>query len=511
MLKVRRVLGAAVGAVLLIIGAGVTPAGAEVREGSVTVTSGGYEVTARVVVGDQHNGASEVPVDIYLTHNGTAVSLDNGWVAMYDSAGQQLYLGEPYLSEVSEGHLRATPRRGPDNPIGDYTVSFVAFVYVDGDRGPALVRIGATEIVTFKVRYLSALELTARSSNLPTGAVTTLAGTLGWHSGDDTGEINPVAATGAMVDLSFDPEGSAPRKTVGQAKVSAMGYFRFDTRVTGSGRWYASYAGNEVQHPATDRVTQTARSHVQASHQGTAAGTRYGATAGIRVTTTDVVTTLAPQDVRVDFGMTTFSRFLSTSGMHLDGRRGEGKYPRGRDYWPRHRSIGGGTAGYGIVTMDAMTPPGVYDVGMGGTLFSTCTKPWSDAYATSGSCGNKRQYISDNSITTLTVKRATRTSISASSKSFTGPKTITLKGSVKKLRLVTKTTAGYRLSATTPVKLYWDPAGTAGAQYKKTVYTNTTGVWTTKYRTTASGRWIAVYPGAALSASSRSAVTITVR
>jgi len=79
------------------------------------------------------------------------------------------------------------------------------------------------------------------------------------------------------------------------------------------------------------------------------------------------------------------------------------------------------------------------------------------------------------------------------------------------LRLVTKTTAGYRLSATTPVKLYWDPAGTAGAQYKKTVYTNTTGVWTTKYRTTASGRWIAVYPGAALSASSRSAVTITVR
>ena len=510
MSQVRRALAATVGTTLLITGAGVAPAEADVREGTVTVSSGGYEVTARVVVEDRTTaGSYETPVDIYLEHNGTAVSLNEGWVEITDPAGHDLYTGDGTLVEVEEGHLRALRRLANRAPIGEYTVSFDASVVVEGANGPAEVQIQAADIVAFQVRYLSSMEVTARSGSLPTGAVTTVAGTLGWMSRDSAGDPDPVAATGAVVEIAFDPEGLAPRKSVGTAEVTDTGFFRLNTPVTGSGRWYASYAGNAVQHPAIVRIAQTARPHDLALHQGSSVRTSGSATAGIRVTATDVVTTLEPQVVRVDFGVTTFGVFGSTYGVRLEGRRGEGSYPEGRDFTPPHKFIGEGTAGYITVWMDELTPPGVYDVGAN-ILIGACTESWWAAYPTSGSCGIKDVLINDDTITTLTVKRATRTSISASSESFIGPRWVTLKGSVRKLQLVSKTEAAYRLSPTAPVKLYWDPAGTTGATYKKTVYTNADGAWTAKFPMSASGRWIAEFPGSALNAPSRRTVSITV-
>ncbi len=507
MSKVRRALGATVGAALFISGAGAVSAVAETREGTVTVSSGGYEVTARVVVSDRTVGVSyDTPVDIYVEHDGDSVSLDHGSVVVTDSAGQDLWAGDSGLTEIAEGHYRATPRIQNGTPIGDYTVSFVAFVGVDGARGPVLVRIGATDLVTFKVRYVSELKLVSRSSSLPTGATTTLAGTLMLRTRDAAGNYPRTPATGTLVEIAFDPEGSAARRTVGTAKVTSTGYFRLDTPVTATGIWYASYAGTETQHPVTAKTAQTARPHTHAIHQGSAGRTVNGAAAGIRVTTTDVVTTLTPQVVRVDFGLTTQSSLLSTSGLHLKGRRGEGKYPNGRYFGGTHKTNADSSAGYISVTMDGMTPPGVYDAG-GLLVISSCTRPESS----SGDCGRRQVEINDGTITTLTVKRATKTSISASSTSFTGARTVTLKGSVQKLQPVSATKAGYRASANTPVKLYWDPSGATGPQFKKTVYTNTSGAWTAKYRTSLSGRWIAEYPGAALSASSKSAVTITVK
>lgn len=63
----------------------------------------------------------------------------------------------------------------------------------------------------------------------------------------------------------------------------------------------------------------------------------------------------------------------------------------------------------------------------------------------------------------------------------------------------------------TPVKLYFDPAGSRGPVHKKTVRTNADGVYTTKVGTSISGRWIAKYPGTDLQAPSQRDVTITVR
>ncbi|MFE7504868.1 hypothetical protein [Promicromonospora sp. NPDC057488] len=492
---------------LLITGAGVAPAEAEVHEGTVTASKGSYEVTARVVVSDRSTITPyEVPVDIYLEHNGTAIYFHDGWVQVTDPAGREVYTGDGTPQEVGDGHLRAIRRLGNGAPIGEYKVSFKALVTVYGAHGPSDVPIQATDVVAFQVRYHSAMEATARSGSLPTGAVTTVAGSLRWNSRDSAGDYDPVAATGAVVDIAFDPSGPAPRRVVGSANVSDTGYFRLDSRVTEPGRWYVSYAGNTVQHPASVRISQTARPSDLTVRQGTATRTSGDAKAGIRVTATDVVTTLEPQTVRVDFGVTTYGSVLSTYGVQVEGRRGEGSYPNGRYYAPRNTRMGGGTAGYIAITMDELTPPGVYDVDAG-LVVAACTK----SETASGSCGMKEVPINDDSVTTFTVKRATITTISASSKSLATPQSVTLKGSVRKLQLVSNREAAYRHSPKAPVKLYWDPAGSAAPQYKKTVYTNSKGVWAAKVTTSASGRWVAEFPGTSLHASSSRTVWITVK
>lgn len=511
MSQVRRALGATLGTMLLITGAGVIPAEAEVREGTVTASKGSYEVTARVVVSDRSTITPyEVPVDIYLEHNGTALSFHDGWVELLDPTGREVYAGDGSLREIEDGHLRAVRRLANGAPIGEYTISFRALVTVDGVHGATDVPIRATNVVPFQVRYHSAMEATARSGSLPTGAVTTVAGTLGFISRDSAGDYDPVAATGEAVEIAFDPSGPAARRVVGNVKVSDTGYFRLDTRVTESGNWYASYAGSAVQHPATVRISQTARPHDLAVRQGSSERTSGSATAGIRVTATDVVTTLEPQAVRVDFGVTNFGGILSTYGVHLDGRRGEGAYPNGRDYSPRHKFSGEGTAGYITMTMDELTPPGVYDVGAN-VVIGVCTKSWWEAHPTSGDCGMKDVRIKDATVTTLTVKRASTTTISASSKTLSKPGWVTLKGSVRKLQLVSKREAAYRPAPKASVKLYWDPAGSAPARYKKTVSTNVKGAWTAKFPMSASGKWIAEFPGTSLNAPSSRTVSITVR
>jgi hypothetical protein len=502
---VRRALGATVASMLLIAGAGVAPASAETREGTVTVSSGGYEVTARVVVSDRDTtGSWDMPVDIYLEHDGTAISLDQGWVDVTDPAGNQVGAGDAGLTEVEEGHLRAVPRLQDATLIGDYRVSFTAFVDVQGHAAPALVRVGAVNLVTFQVRHPTVLEANARSGNQPTGTVTTVAGKMGWRVWRDAGYFSSVAATGAVVDIAFDPEGSGPRAKVGTATVSSTGFFHLDTRVTVPGRWYVSYAGSSEQNPETVRITQSARPHTRPVHQGTASRTSGDVTARIRVTATDVVTTLEPQLVRVDFGVTTNGTTGNTYGVRVEGRRGEGSYPNGRDYLPRHSFVGASSAGYITMKMDALTPPGVYDVGAN-VIVGTCTK-WS----LSGSCGWIDLPIKDDTITTLTVKRATITTISASPKVLDEPGWVTLKGSVRKLQLVSNTEAAYRYSAEAPVRLYWDPVGSAAPQYEKTVYTNSRGVWAAKFLTSASGRWVAEFPGTSLNAASSRTVWVAV-
>ncbi|MFD6446685.1 hypothetical protein ACFWEJ_16390 [Promicromonospora sp. NPDC060204] len=228
------------------------------------------------------------------------------------------------------------------------------------------------------------------------------------------------------------------------------------------------------------------------------------------MTVQDVVTRVEPQTVSIDAGiLTPGDPGNYYAGPYIVNRRAEGRYSVGDFYgdpaqemWQTEYS---GTRTY---QMSAVHPAGLYSVYFDGVI-DVETDHW-DADG-NGQLEAVRVDFPGKFVTTLRVRRASSTTIAASATSFTGPKTITLRGAVRKVQLVSRTKAAVRLSPNTPVKLYFDPAGATGPQYKKTVRTNSKGIYTTTYRTSMSGQWIAKYPGTDLQAPSQGAVTITVK
>jgi hypothetical protein len=158
--------------------------------------------------------------------------------------------------------------------------------------------------------------------------------------------------------------------------------------------------------------------------------------------------------------------------------------------------------------MSAVHPAGLYDVYYDGTI-----GVYDDYWDRDGDNVIRPTWIRMpyEPITTIRVRRASTTTITASSTSFTGPRSIELTGSVRKVQLVSPREAANLLAPNTPVTLYFDPAGPRGPFYRKTVRTGSRGIYRTTVSTSTSGQWIAKYPGTGLQAPSQRAVTITVR
>jgi hypothetical protein len=81
---------------------------------------------------------------------------------------------------------------------------------------------------------------------------------------------------------------------------------------------------------------------------------------------------------------------------------------------------------------------------------------------------------------------------------------------VRKVQLVSGGGAADKPAPNTSVKLYFDPAGSAGPTLQKTVTTGTNGTYSTTALTSSSGTWIAKYAGTTLQAPSQATVAITV-
>ena len=313
-------------------------------------------------------------------------------------------------------------------------------------------------------------------------------------------------AAGESVTIYFDPAGSAPREAVATATSNADGWFAKTVRPSTSGTYDIVRPGEDedtVLGPGT--ATFTSRKVTQPVRSVVVSGTKGGHTAKARVIVQDVVTRIEPQTVYVDAGLLTagYPGNLKFSGPFMTNRRAEGRFGAGDVYYSSGefpwRTNYSATRAY---RLSAAHPAGLYDVRFTGEM-AVYTDRWDAAEA--------RVSMPGDVVTAVRVRRASSTTIAASATSFTGPKTITLRGAVRKVQLVSNTKAAIRLSPNTPVKLYFDPAGATGPQYKKTVRTNSKGVYTTTYRTTRSGQWIAKYPGTDLQAPSERAVTITVK
>ncbi|GAA2245345.1 hypothetical protein GCM10010413_56320 [Promicromonospora sukumoe] len=312
----------------------------------------------------------------------------------------------------------------------------------------------------------------------------------------------------ATVDVYFNPKGTAPRRAVDRVVTDEDGWFQRTYRPSTSGT-YDIIAQESGEPRGTKMATFTARSTNETVRSGGISATKNGFTAKMRVTTQDVVTGVEPQTVYLDAGI------LSPGGNtsfdprpYLVTRRAEGQYSAGEFLTP---GWGRWSTRYSAVQtyrMSAVHPAGLYDV-----YYNYKIGHYDDYWDRDGSGTLRNLYVKmpHKPITTIRVRRASTTTISASSTSFTGSRNIELKGSVRKVQLISAAKAANRWAPNTAVKLYFDPAGSAGPVYKKTVRTNSSGVYRTTAKTSKSGKWIAKYVGSSLQAPSERSVTITVR
>ncbi|HEY9263776.1 MAG TPA: hypothetical protein VIQ11_04125, partial [Mycobacterium sp.] len=458
------------------------------------------------------DGAKRMTVQ--MQHNGTSVSLSSANIRVTDPRGEQIYARETAF-ELNGSVWTAVGFELPlGRDLGRYLVSFDAVVVVETETGPVDVRLAGTDVVEFFERMSARLsDLQASPQNLPVGEKVlvsgiALHGTSGW-----------TPLVGEPVQIWFDPKGTAPRVYRGSATPDARGYFEKTLVAPSDGTWQAVVPTSDRYVASTPvDTTQETRVIDRTVRSGSAVKTVGGYSGGLRIIATDVVIGVDPVNARFDVGILGFGGARGSSHMSIKSRRGEGKYPNGMLLspmleWPETLTPDGGSieteaqSDHALVRISPLMPAGVYDVGVDEQRIAICTAvPWMDRLGCKSNA-----VVADRTITTMTVKRASSTTVSASSKTFTGPKTITLSGAVRKVQLVSDIKVENRLSPNTPVKLYFDPAGSAGPVYKKTVKTGSAGTYSTKVGTSISGRWIAEYPGTALQAPSRHAVTITVK
>jgi hypothetical protein len=311
------------------------------------------------------------------------------------------------------------------------------------------------------------------------------------------------------ITIYFDPAGSAPRAAVATVTSDDNGWFAATFRPQTSGTY-------DIIRPGEDWVkgertaTFTSRAAALPVRSVVASDTRSGYTAKARVTVQDVITRVEPQTIHLDAGILTpgYPGNIYDTGPYMTNRRAEGRYGVGEVYSTRQepwRTAYGGTRTY---QLSAVHPAGLYDVSFLGPI--AVTKDQWDADR-DGIIQAVWVPMSGEPITTIRVRRASTTTIAASSTSFTGARNIELHGSVRKVQLVSNSVAENRLAPNTAVKLYFDPAGQAGPVYTKTVHTNSRGAYRTTVMTSRSGTWIAKYVGTSLQAPSKGSVTITVR
>ncbi|MFD6446681.1 hypothetical protein ACFWEJ_16370 [Promicromonospora sp. NPDC060204] len=432
---------------------------------------------------------------------------------MKDPRGEQIYSRETPFEldgEVWKAVGFELPR-GRD--LGRYLVSFDAYVAVETEAGSVEVRVAGTDAVEFFDRMSSGIsDFQVTPQNVPAGEKVLVSG-IALH-----GASGSTPLVGELIQIWFDPKGTAPRVYRGSATSDARGYFEKTLVAPSDGTWRAVVPKSEryLESAPADAAQET-RVINRPVRSGSVVKTVGGYSGGVRVIAPDVVIGLNSVTARFDLGFVGFGGTRSSSHMSIESRRGEGMYPNGAGFSPvlhwQATALPDGSiapesqSDHAEVRISPWMPAGVYDVGINEQRVAICSR-----FQVLGrdSC-KTNAVVADRTITTMTVKRASSTTVSASAKMFTGPKTITLSGAVRKVQLVSNTKVANRLSPNTPVKLYFDPAGSAGPVYKKTVKTGSAGTYSTKVGTSISGRWIAEYPGTALQAPSQHAVTITVR
>lgn len=511
-------LSMALGATLMMTGVAtssmaVTPGGAASPGPSAGQTQtmtrqvADVTVTAKISLPPGSAVQGSVVGTLSITHNGTSAAMRSGRMTMVDPDGREL-LGAQFVASGTTNAWTSTVPLSADAKSGVYQVSVNAEIAVTTDDGVVNVPIRTANPVSVPFRAQRNIPAIWTSpSSAPAGSTISVSGAANIRS-LGTGEYAP--ATGQQVNLYFDPTGDAPETLRANLTTDSRGFFTSRQKPGGSGTWRAEMPLTDSGARAVWTITSSERERTTTLRQGSVSATEGAHTAGDHVMTHDVVVGLAPVQRRVDVGSLGFTVGGKSGWVSAESRRGEGSFPDGYRVQRELVHAGVGTSAVTFV-FNPTLPAGVYDIGIRDAMKACSAPDWDANDAASGVSNCTHDVlVEDPTVTTIVVKRASTTTVTASATSLPAPQNITLSGGVRKVQLVSGGGAQERPAPNTAVELHFDPAGSAAPVYKKTVTTGSNGLYSTSVAASASGRWIAKYVGTSLQAPSQASVNVTV-
>ncbi|WP_369370401.1 hypothetical protein AB1046_16610 [Promicromonospora sp. Populi] len=518
--KMRVPLSLALGAVLVLTGLVATPGVAATSgvaatpdvappDGTttarVTARAEDVVVSARITLPSGGDVRGSITGTMTITHNGTSAVVRTGNMTMRDPAGRVLQ-GSQFVAAGTPNAWNSTVPLPTDAEPGIYGVTLTAQVDVTTDDGVFTVPIRITDPVQVPFRAKRSIPLIWLSpAGALAGATISVSGVANIRSLSDW-ETSPAA--NQEVKLYFDPTGSAAETLRATLTTDASGFFTSRQTPEGSGTWRMEMpqTNSGIRAVWTLSNTETARDRIL--REGSVSATEGGFTAGDHIMTQDVVVGLDPVQRRIDVGSLGFTIGGTSGWVSAESQRGEGAYPDGYRVQQDLRHSGIGTSNV-YITFRATHPAGVYDIGIRDAMKACSAPDWDGNTGATSNCTHN-VLVEDPTVATIVVKRASTTTVTASPTSFPAPRNVTVRGTVRRVQLVSTGGVAERPAPGVSVDLYFDPTGSAPSELKRTVTTGTDGTYSTSIRTATSGRWIAKYTGTSLVAASQDTVTVTV-
>ncbi len=510
----RAPLGLALGAALLMTGVAATPSvAAEVSTAPppgitadrVTNEVDDVVVSAKISLPPGGDVVGSVTGTLAITHNGSSAAMRSGRMTMIDPEGRSL-TGAQFVASGTANTWTSTVQLPADVESGTFEVSVNAEIDVTTTDGVVKVPIRTADpvLVPFRAKRNIPLIWTSTSS-APAGSTISVHGAANIRS-LGTGDYSP--ATGQEVKLYFDPSGDAPEVFIDTLTTDDRGYFTTRQKPGASGKWRAEMPMTDTGAKAVWTLTSAERARDTKLREGTVTATAGGFTAGDHLMTHDVVLGLAPVQRRVDVGSLDFTVGGTSGWLSAESRRGEGNFPDGYRVQRDLTHSGLGTS-HATFTFNPTLPAGIYDIGIRDEMKACSAPDWDGLEGGTSNCTHN-VLVEDPTVTTIVVKRASTTTVTASRTSVPTARTITLSGDVERVQLVSTGGAAIRPAPNVAVKVYFDPAGSAAPVLKQEVTTGSDGTFSTSVRAASSGRWIVKYAGTSLVAPSQAGVNVSV-
>ncbi|MBE1877891.1 hypothetical protein [Myceligenerans pegani] len=478
------VVALSAGAVLL--GGLVTPlaptAEAATRKDSLRVETSAGPLDVTYSVSDVVTGTAPrvARVNFVFNPHGKSLRLSaSGKSAIFVESRSDGYGERVYLVKDSGTRAHADFYLDASDPAGTYDIHLELAFTLDGEGNFGTYEESA---LSFSVKRQTKAAVTARRS----GSSVVVSGSLRRAVPQYYNtEVGLKRYPDAKMALYFDPDGSAGPVYKATVTTSSKGTFSKKLAYPGAGRWIARFKGNWGY--ARSNVRPTGKLAPSADLTKTVKYTEpdNGITMSLKTAARNV-TVVGSNDsrMRVDVTGAVSSGRLSLGVDYVCATSRIGRY----DWYCSPAVKVSRTHYYANFWIGADDPASVYDLAV-----------WGDFRLDKNSDGNYEDYIdfpADSGLASFTVTKRPNLRTTVSDTTARVGRTVKVSGTLKVPTQADKyNLRGYHPLSGQKLRIYFDPAGSAGPVLKAKVTTGSTGWYSKSFTARKSGTWIVKYAG----------------